>query len=72
MKKKLYGNHIEPACAYCARGTVSKDGQMILCDKRGIVAQDFRCRKFVYDPLRRVPKQAPILPDFDEKDFELS
>ena len=31
FRTKLFGNHIEPACGYCERGTASKDGNMVLC-----------------------------------------
>ena len=41
-------------CAFCLHG---KDfGQdEVLCDRRGPVKAEDRCRRFVYDPLRRKP-----------------
>lgn len=70
-KRKFFGNRIEPACEYCANGTKSKDGESILCERQGIVAPYFSCRKFVYDPLKRIPKRMPKLPDYDEEMFKL-
>lgn len=57
FRTKLFGNHIEPACGYCERGTASKDGNMVLCESKGVVAPFYSCRKFVYAPLKRVPKR---------------
>ena len=60
------------ACSYCAHGTNIGDGQ-ILCMKRGIKSKDDACRKFTYDPCKRIPVKAKE-PDFDrysQKDFSL-
>ena len=62
FRTKLFGNHIEPACGYCERGTASKDGNMVLCESKGVVAPFYSCRKFVYAPLKRVPKRARAVP----------
>lgn len=71
MGKKLYGKGIVPACAYCANGTASSDDRNVLCPKKGIVDNNYSCRKFKYDPLRRVPKIPPELEKFTTKDFSL-
>ena len=63
FRTKLFGNHIEPACGYCERGTASKDGNMVLCESKGVVAPFYSCRKFVYAPLKRVPKRARPRPN---------
>ena len=34
MKSVLFGRHIEPACEYCELGRPTRDGQMILCEKK--------------------------------------
>lgn len=60
------------SCNYCSHGTCL-DGEHILCAKRGIVGVDNGCRKFVYDPYKRVPPR-PKAPDFSkykEEDFSL-
>ncbi|MBQ8731899.1 MAG: hypothetical protein IJY82_03635 [Oscillospiraceae bacterium] len=67
----LFGNNISPSCDYCAYGTLSPAGDVILCEKRGIMALGNSCRKFEYDPLKRVPKEPIALAKFSEEDFKL-
>lgn len=71
MKRKLYGEAVEPACEYCAHGRPSKDGKSILCERHGVLPPDYRCRRFRYDPLKRKPRPAPELPRFSPEDFSL-
>ena len=50
----LFRKKIERYCAYCAfAGKISED-QMI-CQKCGVVPASHQCRRFRYDPLKRVP-----------------
>lgn len=69
--KSLFSESVEHRCAFCARGRASNDGEKILCPRKGIVEPGFSCRRFLYDPLRRVPRRAPALPQFDTEDFKL-
>ncbi|MFV0351897.1 MAG: hypothetical protein ACK5JF_06250 [Oscillospiraceae bacterium] len=71
MAKHLFGDTIDPACAYCMHGTESSDQVMILCPRFGPVAPSFHCKHFKYDPLRREPKRRPKLPEFSPDDFKL-
>lgn len=71
MKKKLFGTNIEPACVYCIYGRPAPDNIMILCRKFGPVAPYYSCRKFKYNPLKRIPKRQPKLPNFSPDDFEI-
>lgn len=71
MRKKLFGKGIAPACVYCASGTLSNDKKVVFCIKKGIVRPDFSCRRFSYDPIKRVPKVPPEIDVFDKSDFEL-
>lgn len=65
---KYFGNDITPQCSYCQNGTRSKDGNMILCEKSGMVKLEYSCSKFVYSPLKRVPvKQLSIPGNFDDE-----
>lgn len=60
------------ACIYC-RHCANVDNERILCIKCGIVSADHSCRRFSYDPCKRVPPK-PKSPDFDkynEDDFSL-
>ena len=71
MKRKLYGNTVSPACQVCAHGRPSVDGQVVLCLQKGVTDPGDHCRKFSYDPLRRVPYRQPSLQTFTENDFSL-
>ena len=71
MRRKLYGNNINPCCEYCARARRAADGRVMLCSKRGIVPMYHRCRRFVYDPLKRIPYRQPKLDTYEAKDFQL-
>lgn len=71
MKQKLFGKNIEPACQYCEHGTDTKGRQKISCEKYGIVDPFHNCKYFLYAPLKRIPRQAPPLPQYNKEDFEL-
>lgn len=68
----LLRKHIEKQCAYCAHaGKV--DAYQVICTKRGIVPADGACRRFRYDPLKRVPesRRAINLERFQDADYSL-
>lgn len=72
MRYKFFGKNIDPACEYCAFGRPSSDTKNILCSKKGVTSTYYSCRRFKYDPLKRVPKQPPRAKDeFKAEDFEL-
>lgn len=70
-KKKIFGANVSPACIYCEFGRKATDPSKILCNKKGVVAPYDRCRKFCYDPLKRIPRRQPKLPKFSPEDFSL-
>ena len=70
-KTALYGATISPACEYCQFGRRNADEKMILCHFRGVVSPYYHCRKYVYDPLLRIPRRQPKLPEFKPEDFRL-
>ena len=68
----LFEKDIEPRCAYCKR-SVALDEDQVMCIKKGIVSPAGACRRFQYDPLKRVPPK-PLSVDFShlkEEDFVL-
>ena len=68
----LFRKKIERPCAYCANGARLGGGQ-ILCAKKGLKTVDDQCRKFKYDPCKRIPPK-PKAVDFskyDNEDFSL-
>jgi hypothetical protein len=68
----LFRKNMEPRCAYCRFSAPAETGTVI-CKKRGIRDETDHCRRFRYDPLRRVPPK-PLTVDFskyDDRDFSL-
>ena len=68
----LFRKKIEPSCSYCTRSAKLADGQ-ILCSKKGVVAPDYKCAGFRYDPFKRIPPKAKALDfsKYNEEDFSL-
>ena len=68
----LFRKKMERYCAHCIYGGKIDDDTMI-CKKCGIVPAAHHCRRFRYDPLKRVPpQQAPQNFDkFKDADFSL-
>lgn len=64
----LFRKKIERSCAYCQYGTMLEDRQ-ILCSKKGVRGCEDQCRKFRYDPCKRMPSKAKAL-DFSKYDGE--
>ena len=69
--EKLFGNKIQPACKYCAENFKSIGETQVLCQRKGVVLADYSCRRFLYDPLKRIPKVLPELPVFSDEEFTL-
>ncbi len=68
----LFHKNSERLCALCERASVIDENDM-LCRKRGVVSRNYHCRKFQYDPLKRIPQKAniPSSDRYDTKDFSL-
>jgi hypothetical protein len=68
----LFRKKITRSCLYCQHATKLNDEQ-ILCAKKGVVSCENACRKFKYDPCKRVPVKAKAM-DFSQyspEDFKL-
>lgn len=72
MKKKILGENIEPKCEYCQFGNISPESDTVLCLKKGVLNRDDSCKKFRYDPLKRIPRQAPEPLPYSAGDFSLT
>lgn len=57
MKKKYFGNNIPPMCAYCLFGNLTLTGDKVLCEKTGLVDCSYKCKYYIYDPIKRIPKK---------------
>ena len=60
----------ERICAYCELACPLFDEDTVLCKKAGVVPKGHSCRKFSYDPLKRVPPKAPALPTLEFVDID--
>ena len=68
----LFRKKIERDCRYCLYSAKLDEGT-ILCSKKGMRNIDEPCRKFKYDPCKRIPVKAKAL-DFSKyksEDFSL-
>lgn len=68
----LFRKKIPRSCAYCAYGAQLEDEQ-VLCSKTGMRTLEDSCRRFRYDPCKRIPSKAKAL-DFSkykDQDFSL-
>ncbi len=52
----LFRKDIPRCCAHCERA-VPLDSADMLCRKYGVVGARHACRKFKYDPTKRLPPQ---------------
>ena len=68
----LFRKKIERSCTYCVYGTMLEDDQ-VLCSKKGLRSAEKPCRKFKYDPCKRIPAKAKAMDfgKYDEDDFSL-
>lgn len=68
----LFRKKIERSCAYCVYGAAIEE-DLILCSKKGMRTPDGKCRKFEYDPCKRIPPKARALDfsKYDTEDFSL-
>ncbi len=72
MKQKLFDEKKYPKqCKNCFFGRITMDKKSILCEKNGIMELDASCKKYKYDPLKRVPNKNVINTDFTQDDFKL-
>lgn len=67
-KVKLFGNNIEVSCDYCSNSQIQGNCQFCTVNK---TLKNGKCRKFIYNPIMRVPKTLNKLPRYSEDDFVL-
>ncbi len=68
----LFRKKIERMCKLCVHCTVL-DEETVLCCKKGVRAPLSCCRKFRYDPCKRIPlkAKAPDFSRYEEYDYSL-
>jgi hypothetical protein len=69
----LFSKNMEPRCEYCRHGVTFDGDELIGCKHHGVMRADDKCRRFTYDPLKRVPDPPRVFKaqEFDKEDFEL-
>lgn len=68
----LFNKKIEPRCVYCARGKRLND-DYISCMRFGVVSAGYHCKKFVYDPMKRIPPaRKQINTNFEPSAFSIT
>ena len=68
----LFDKNVDSSCSYCRFGNDAGSGR-IICEKYGFVEAGGSCRRFKYDPLKRIP-EAPRPSagrDYSEEDFSI-
>lgn len=68
----LFRKKLPRSCSYCSYGTTI-DCAQVLCVKRGVVSADKACRKFSYDPCKRIPLRLKAVDfvKYQDEDFKL-
>ena len=68
----LFRKKMPRSCEYCQNGACLDEDQF-LCTKKGVVQRREKCRKFKYDPCKRVPSKPKAIDfqKYDEHDFSL-
>ena len=68
----LFRKKMPRSCSYCAYATKLNEEQ-VLCIKKGVRNGDLPCRKFSYDPCKRIPVKAKALDfsKYNDEDFSL-
>ena len=67
----LFRDDIDPHCIYCSHSADMFKSEVI-CRFHGIKGAGDSCKKFSYDPLKRVPpKPVAIKKGYTDEDFKL-
>lgn len=67
---KYFDKKIAPKCDYCRLGKRAKDGNKVLCERKGLVDCNYSCSKFIYSPLKRIPvKQLNFVGSLADEDL---
>ncbi len=71
MSGKMFDKNLKKSCAWCIHGRKSDYTDEVFCKKRGVTSSFDCCRKYKYDPLKRIPDSAGIGKDYSPEDFTL-
>jgi len=72
LRQKLFNKKdYREVCENCFFGVLSPEKNCVFCSQTGIVKNEYSCKKYKYDPLKRIPKRPKKLPSYNENDFKL-
>ena len=71
MSSKPFDKNVKKSCLCCVHGKKSEYADEVFCNKRGVTSVNDCCRKFRYDPLKRMPQRQSISADYIPDDFLL-
>ena len=68
----LFRKKMERSCSYCLHGAYLENGK-ILCAKKGMKTVEDQCRRFKYDPCKRISPKARALDfsKYEKEDYSL-
>jgi len=66
---KLRENDYQKVCRFCENASQLRGDENMLCRFKGVVSEDFVCRKYIYDPLKRQPELPNKLPTLSKDDL---
>lgn len=69
--KKMFNKDLTKKCAHCSHSTPLANSNEMACKIKGIVGLDDLCRKYQYDPLKRVPKPQKLEENYLPDNFTL-
>ncbi len=69
--KKMFNKDIIKKCAHCLHSTPLANSGEMACKIKGIVFDYDLCRKYKYDPLKRVPKTTKLADNYVPDNFIL-
>ena len=64
-------NTIEKKCCYCESASSIRDTDGFICKNKGVVGYNFKCKKFVFDPIKLSPSLPAKTLQFTPDDFKL-
>ena len=67
---KRINDQLERMCITCEHSVSLVDESIVLCKRRGIVPAGNICKRFVYDPLKRIPPRRTAAPKLDYIDID--
>lgn len=67
----FFNKKLPRSCKYCVYGKCSSFSDEVLCSKYGVTNAYDSCRKYKYDPLRRIPEKVKVADNYSLEDFEL-